>query len=69
MFVCRITSESIIHVEGHTHPISAVDFTHQDESKFASASNDGEIRVWKANEAGVVRVTCKVLSLLRDIKD
>uniref|UniRef100_A0A8R1U6C5 WD40 domain-containing protein n=1 Tax=Pristionchus pacificus TaxID=54126 RepID=A0A8R1U6C5_PRIPA len=58
MFVCRITSESIIHVEGHTHPISAVDFTHQDESKFASASNDGEIRVWKANEAGVVHLLC-----------
>ncbi|GMT00694.1 hypothetical protein PENTCL1PPCAC_22868, partial [Pristionchus entomophagus] len=56
MLVCGMSSEDVIHVEGHTHPISAVNFAHQDESKFASASTDGEIRIFKANDAGVVHL-------------
>ncbi|GMR53745.1 hypothetical protein PMAYCL1PPCAC_23940 [Pristionchus mayeri] len=56
LYVCSISSDEVMHVESHTYPVSAVDFAHQDESKFASASTDGEIRVWKANQSGVVHL-------------
>ncbi|GMT28674.1 hypothetical protein PFISCL1PPCAC_19971 [Pristionchus fissidentatus] len=56
LYACSLPRDTVIQVEGHPHPISAISFARQDESKFASASSEGEIRVWKANDAGVVHL-------------